>query len=65
MCDICDTARKQPKSKALGIVAIALANRRIPRGRECIDKLVGELVGVAPTGQDALDHTTQPLKERP
>lgn len=64
MCSICDTARKQPLSQALGTVASALASRQ-NRGRECLDKLVGELVHVAPTGQDALDHETTPLKERP
>ncbi len=63
MCDICDTAKKQPKSKALGTVATALNDRRY-RDRACIDKLVGELIGVAPSGQDALDQETESLPVR-
>ena len=64
MCDICDTARRQPLKKALATVASAM-QQRSNRGRACLDKLVGELVGAGPTGQDALDHETEPLPERP
>ncbi len=65
MCDTCDIARKQPKAKALGTIADALNDRRYRnRDRTCIDKLVGELVGVTPSGQDALDQPTESLPVR-
>lgn len=65
MCDICDNARAaRPLKKALDIVAHAM-QQRANRGRDCLDKLVGELVGESGKGQDALDCETEPLKERP
>ncbi len=62
MCDVCDRVRRLPLHKALTAVASAMQDKR-NRGRECLDGLVGELVGEAPNGKDALDHA-EPLEDR-
>lgn len=65
MCSTCDTARRQPLKKAFATIAAEM--RRLPRGGRgtCLDKTIGELLGMGSTGQDALDHETTGLKESP
>jgi hypothetical protein len=61
MCDICKKARKQEISEGLKTIASAMSDRS-NQGLDCLDALVGELVGLGVDGQDALDHDTEPLK---
>lgn len=42
MCATCDVARKLPRPEALKVIARAMTRKGFP---QCLDKLVGELVG--------------------
>ena len=60
MCNICHKARKLSTKQALTYIAQAM---EMNRGSDCLDKLIGEMIGVDIDTVDTLDQDTVSLTE--